>query len=115
MSFASTTAAFVMLPLLSLLYLKSLYKVDIEIPYLTICSVLLLILIPTAIGMRVRHVNTVRKFRGRFIWQWLKVGSTVAGVAFIMAALGGGIFVYQGRILKSLLLVDLSFLLPKKY
>eukprot|EP01006_Ploeotia_vitrea_P044408 TRINITY_DN66830_c13_g11_i1.p1 TRINITY_DN66830_c13_g11~~TRINITY_DN66830_c13_g11_i1.p1 ORF type:complete len:383 (-),score=204.01 TRINITY_DN66830_c13_g11_i1:120-1268(-) len=82
MSAASLTCALFMMPLLILIYIESSFtsKEDLEIPYVNIVGTLLLLIVPTFLGMGIKARNDVWAKRLE------KVGS-VLGAVFLVAAL----------------------------
>ena len=89
MSFCSTVAASFMLPLLIIIYIKTFSNYSIDIPWLNIFVTLVLIVIPTVIGLVVRHYNTTSKLCGMFYWEILKVLASIFGGFFLLVALIG--------------------------
>ncbi len=98
MSFLSTCAAFFMLPLWIVILVKGAYDSDVEIAWGNIIAGCLLILIPTVGGLYIRHNNTEKKIRGKFIWQWIELATTVFGVLFLIAALTSALVIYENII-----------------
>lgn len=95
MSLMSTTAAFFMMPFWIWLLVVVAFDSDAEIPFLNIVVSLLLIIIPTLGGLAVRYYNTETKFFGKFIWEWIEIGTTVFGVGFLVAAFTLSIIIYE--------------------
>ena len=87
MSFFSTLAAFFMLPLLILVYIKTFSNYNIEIPWFNIFASLLLIVIPTILGLCVRHHNVSKQLCGKYYWQILQILASIFGGVFVIAAL----------------------------
>ena len=87
MSFFSTLAAFFMLPLLIVIYIKALSKESIAIPWSNIIVSCLLIALPTALGLLVRRMNTTRKICGKYYWEWLRSATNACGCFFVLGAL----------------------------
>jgi BASS family bile acid:Na+ symporter len=88
----STICAFFMIPLLLAVYVQTTFTdQSFTLPLVNIFFTLLLIVIPSALGIFVREVNTTKKIGGRFFWQWLEVIGGVLGGIFLLAALVFGI------------------------
>ena len=98
MSFFSTIAAMFMVPLLVLIYIKTFSDSTITIPFLNIVLSLLLIVLPTVIGLLVRHKNTTKKLWGKFYWEWLKILASIFGGAFLLLAIIGVIYRYEKKL-----------------
>ena len=94
MSFLSTIAAFFMLPLWIYILVVTVYESDVKIAWTSVFASLFLILIPTAIGLYTRKNNTETKWRDKFIWQWIELGTSVGGVIFLIAALVSSLVLY---------------------
>jgi bile acid transporter len=84
MTLVSNTAAFVMMPLLLLLYGPAFTSDGLEIPFANIAAGLLIVLIPVAIGMCIlsRSPETAKKLE--------KTSSSLGGI-FIIAAMIAGV------------------------
>lgn len=95
MSLMSTLAAFFMMPFWIWLLVVVAFDSDAEIPFLNIVVSLLLIIIPTLGGLAIRYYNTETKFFGKFIWEWIEIGTTVFGVGFLVAAFTLSIVIYE--------------------
>ena len=101
MSFFSTIAAMFMVPLLVLIYIKTFSNSTIDIPYLNIVLSLLLIVIPTVIGLLVRHTNTTKKLWGKFYWEILKILASIFGGVFLVLAIIAFIYRYERQLAKA--------------
>jgi bile acid transporter len=97
MSFFSTVAAFAMLPLLIFLLIKTAYETDIKIPWANIFISLLLIVIPTIMGLTLRHHNTESKLCGKFYWEWTGIAANVVGMLFFVGALVTAVVSYHAE------------------
>lgn len=97
MSFFSTVAAFAMLPLLIFLLIKTAYDADILIPWANIFVSLLLIVIPTIMGLALRHHNTESKLCGKFYWEWTGIVTNVFGGLFFIGALVTALVSYHAE------------------
>merc|ERR1711871_1105450 len=95
MSLLSTIAAFFMMPLWIYILVVVAFDSGADIPWLNIVVSLLLIIIPTIIGLATRYYNTEFKIAGKFIWQWIELATTVFGVIFLIAALVFSIVIYD--------------------
>jgi BASS family bile acid:Na+ symporter len=98
MSFFSTLAAFFMLPLMIIMYIETLSSATVDIPWSQIFASLILIALPTTIGLYIRKKNTTWKLRGRFAWEWLKIATSVFGVIFVFGALAVAIIVHYEKL-----------------
>jgi BASS family bile acid:Na+ symporter len=88
----NTICSFFMFPLLVVIYIESSYHSDtIKIDFPNIVYALLVVLVPILIGIAIRHVNTTRKYRDKFIWQWIEVCTSVLGALFVAVPLIVGI------------------------
>lgn len=99
MSFCSTVAAFFMLPLIVLVYIKTLSNKSIEIPWANIFISIFLIVLPTTIGLYIRKYNTTTKVGGRFVWDWLRIATSIFGGIFVIGALIVGLVVHRSKLL----------------
>ena len=79
MSFCSTVGACFMLPALIFIYIKTFSSYNISMPWLNIIVTLLLIAIPTMIGLSVRHFNKTAKLCGKFYWEILQILASIFG------------------------------------
>mmetsp|Transcript_26921 Transcript_26921/g.60190 ORF Transcript_26921/g.60190 Transcript_26921/m.60190 type:complete len:329 (-) Transcript_26921:227-1213(-) len=95
MSLLSTLAAFGLMPLWIYILVVVAFDSDAKIPWLNIIVSLLLIIIPTLFGLSVRYYNTEFKFCGKFIWQWIELGTSVFGAIFLIAALVFSLIIYE--------------------
>ena len=95
MSLLSTLGAFGLMPLWIYILVVVAFDSDAEIPWLNIIASLLLIIIPTMFGLCVRYYNTKFKFCGKFIWEWIELGTSVFGIIFLFAALAFSIIIYE--------------------
>ena len=95
MSLLSTIAAFFMMPLWIYILVVVAFDSGADIPWLNIVISLLLIIIPTIIGLATRYYNTEFTIAGKFIWQWIELATTVFGVIFLIAALVFSIVIYD--------------------
>lgn len=84
MSFLSTIAAFALMPFWIWVLLKKALDSGAEVDFFRIIIGLLLILIPTCLGLTVRRYNTEKKIGGKFIWKWVEIFSSVLGVVFLI-------------------------------
>ena len=98
MSFCSTLAAFFMLPLMVLVYIQALSDANIDIPWSQIFASLILIALPTMIGLYVRKKNKMWKICGRFLWEWMKLATSVFGGIFVIGALAAVIVVHKEKL-----------------
>ena len=83
-----------MLPLWIYILVVTVYESDVKIAWTSVFASLFLILIPTAIGLYTRKNNTETKWRDKFIWQWIELGTSVGGVIFLIAALVSSLVLY---------------------
>ena len=95
MSFFSTVAAFAMLPFLIFLLIKTAYETSIEIPWANIFISLLLIVIPTVMGLTLRQYNTEAKLFGKFYWEITGTVTNVVGILFFIGALVTAVVQYH--------------------
>ena len=95
MSLLSTLAAFFMMPLWIYILVVLAFDSGAKIPWLNIIASLLLIIIPTIGGLCIRYYNTALKIGGKFIWQWIEIGTTIFGIIFLIAALVFSIYIYK--------------------
>lgn len=79
MSLMSTLAAFFMMPFWIWLLVIVAFQSDAEIPFLNIIVSLLLIIFPTLGGLAIRYYNRETKICGKFIYEWVEIGTTVSG------------------------------------
>lgn len=98
MSFCSTVAAFFMMPLIILIYIQNLSKENIKIPWGNIFISIFLIVLPTAIGLYIRKYNTTMKIGGRFIWDWLRIATSIFGGTFVMGALIVALVIHMDKL-----------------
>ena len=101
MSFLSTVAAFAMMPLLIFVLITNAYEADVKIAWLNIFLTLLLLLIPCALGLIIRHYNTETRMYGKFIWEWIADAMSVFGVLFLLLALVVGIYENKERLFEA--------------
>lgn len=94
MSLMSTLAAFFMMPLWIYFLVVLAFDSDAEIPWANIFVSLLLIILPTIGGLALRHYNTESKIFGKFYWEWTEIGTTIFGVAFLIAAFILSLIIY---------------------
>jgi bile acid transporter len=95
MSLMSTTAAFFMMPFWIWLLVVVAFDSDAEIAWTNIVVSLLLIIIPTLIGLATRYYNTETTFGGKFIWEWIEIGTSIFGVIFLVSAFVLSIVIYE--------------------
>ncbi len=87
MSFMSTVAAFGMMPFwIWVLVEKALDSGGAEVDWVRLFISLLLIVLPTCLGLAVRKYNTERKIGNKFIWSWVEQLSSALGVFFLIVA-----------------------------
>lgn len=89
MSFMSTIAAFGLMPFwIWVLIEKALGSASAgtQVDWITLFAGLLLIVLPTCLGLALRSNNTERKIGTRFIWKWVEIVSSVLGAVFLMVA-----------------------------
>lgn len=86
MSFMSTVAAFALMPFWIWVLVKEALGSGAEVVWVNLFISLLLIIIPTCLGLAVRKYNTERKIGNKFIWKWIEIAASVLGVAFMIAA-----------------------------
>jgi len=98
MSFCSTLAAFFMLPLMILIYIESLSSATVDIPWGQIFASLILIALPTTIGLYIRKKNTTWKPCGRFAWEWMKIATSVFGMVFVFGALAVALVLHYEKL-----------------
>jgi predicted Na+-dependent transporter len=98
MSFCSTVGAFFMLPLIVLVYIKTLSSQSISIPWGNIFISIFLIVLPTTIGLYVRKYNTTKKMGGKFIWEWMRAATSVFGGLFVFGALIVGLLLHWSEL-----------------
>ena len=106
MSFLSTIFAFFMLPLLLWFILDIVMKINenennendttkTQIAYTNLIASLLMLVIPTVIGIYIRKVNTEYKLCGKYIWEWITLLTTIVGILFMILALLSVILFYS--------------------
>lgn len=95
MSLMSTLAAFGLMPFWIFILVVLAFDSGADIPWLNIVVSLLLIIIPTIIGLATRYYNTEFKIGGKFIWQWIEISTTIFGVIFLVAALVFALVIYD--------------------
>ena len=91
MSAASTLAAFGTMPLCAYLYADLAYGSETRIAFVELVLALLLCLVPFALGMWVRHVNTESMCGGKYYWRWMEIVGSAAGAIFLVAAISYGL------------------------
>jgi len=92
MVITNTISAFFMFPLLVLIYIDTeYYSTAVKIDFLNIVLALLVVLIPVSIGVVCRHLNQVKKFREKFLWEWLEKITSAIGALFVVVPLVFGI------------------------
>lgn len=94
MSFLSTMAAFALMPFWIWVFVRKAFKSETEIDWVTLVVSLLLILIPTCLGLAIRKYNTERKLAGKFVWKWVEILSSVLGIIFLIASIAGAVVSY---------------------
>lgn len=97
MSFLSTCAAFVMMPFWLFVLVKQALGAtnrSENVGFTEMISAILVIAVPTVLGLFIRRKNTVRKIKSRFIWQWIEMLSSVIGFLFIIGAIGAAFLAY---------------------
>lgn len=85
MSTASTIASFVMLPLLFLIYIKSIVAkdLDVELPWSTMAIVLITIIVPVGIGM---YIKKMREVCAKYVE---KIGGIMGGLFLVVSLIIG--------------------------
>ena len=90
MSAASTLAAFAMMPLCIYVYAQQAYGTDADIPWAQLFISLMLCIVPCCLGVFLRHKNTERRYRSKFVWEWVeKLGSAAGGIFLLVAVIIG--------------------------
>jgi len=87
MSFLSTCAAFVMMPLWAFILIKLTLGSSAKLAWTDMISALFMIIFPTCAGVYIRTVNTERKIAGKFIWKWIELLSSIFGFFFLIASI----------------------------
>jgi len=87
MSFMSTIAAFGLMPFwIWVLIENALDSAGTQVDWTTLFVGLLLIVLPTCLGLALRNYNTERKIGNRFIWKWVEILASVLGAVFLIVA-----------------------------
>jgi len=85
-----------MFPILVLLYINTSYSsASITIDFVNIVLALLVVLVPIAIGVYFRYVNTETKCAGGYLWEWLEKLTSALGGIFVLVPLVIGIIQNQ--------------------
>jgi len=98
MSLLSTCAAFFMMPLWVFILVKLALGSSVKVAWTNMVISLLLIVIPTILGLYIRKTNTERKIAGKFIWKWIEIFASLFGILFLIASILIAILAY-GNIL----------------
>lgn len=88
MSFLSTLVALGMLPLLMYIYIDLALDIGgLKMPWANIFISLVMITLPTCLGLLIRHQNTAYKIKGHFVYYWIEKSMSALGVVFVFVAL----------------------------
>jgi len=90
-----------MMPLWIYLLVRLAFNSNIDIAWTNLIVALLLIVLPTGLGLYLRHTNTEYKIKDKFIWQWVETFTSIFGFLFLIAALVSAIVIY-GKDLKNI-------------
>jgi len=94
MSFLSTAAAFGLMPFWIWVLVKQALGSSAQVAWTNMMVALLMILIPTCIGLLIRRYNTQLKIGGKFLWKWVELFSTVFGILFLLASIVVALLAY---------------------
>ena len=79
-----------MMPLCIYVYAQQAYGTDADIPWAQLFISLMLCIVPCCLGVFLRHKNTERRYRGKFVWEWVeKLGSAAGGIFLLVAVIIG--------------------------
>ena len=87
MSFLSTCAAFAMMPFWIWVLVEQALDSTAKIDWTNLIVSLLLIIIPTCIGLVIRKYNTTTKICNKFIWKWIETFASIFGLLFLIASI----------------------------
>eukprot|EP00553_Chaetoceros_curvisetus_P006718 CAMPEP_0204621282 /NCGR_PEP_ID=MMETSP0717-20131115/7035_1 /ASSEMBLY_ACC=CAM_ASM_000666 /TAXON_ID=230516 /ORGANISM="Chaetoceros curvisetus" /LENGTH=323 /DNA_ID=CAMNT_0051635649 /DNA_START=106 /DNA_END=1077 /DNA_ORIENTATION=- len=99
MSFLSTVAAFGFMPFWIWVLVRKALNSTAEVEWSGLIASLLLLVIPTLLGLTVRKINTERKIGDKFIWRWIEILASVFAIIFLILSLAAT-FIAYGNILK---------------
>jgi len=74
--FLSIEYAFFMMPLWIQPLVRLAFNAEIDITWTNLTVALLLVVLPTRIGLYIRRHNTEYKIKEKFIWQWIETFTT---------------------------------------
>lgn len=100
MSCCSTLAAFFMMPIWILILVRGAFNSNADIAWTNMIAALLLIIVPTALGLAIRDRNTEYKIGDKFLWQWIESLTSFFGILFLIAALVSSLVIYGEDIKK---------------
>jgi bile acid transporter len=89
MSFMSTIAAFGLMPFWIWVLIENALdsaSAGTQVDWITLFAGLLLIVLPTCLGLALRNYNTELKIGTRFIWKWVEIVASVLGAVFLIVA-----------------------------
>jgi len=98
MSFMSTIAAFVMMPFWIWLLVENALDSEAKVDWFRLIFSLLMIIIPTVLGLTIRRYNTERKIGNKFVWEWVEILTSILGVLFLIVALVISLLAYWNYI-----------------
>lgn len=94
MSFLSTCAAFALMPFWILILVKVALGSEAQVAWGDMIVSLILIIIPTCIGLSVRHYNTKTKLGGKFLWKWIELVSSVLAILLLIVSVTVSLLAY---------------------
>lgn len=101
MSFFSNVIALGAMPLLIFIYVQTALGVRIRIPYVQIVLSIILILLPSVVGILTRRFNKEWKICGKFIWELMELSASVLGILFFVVAFILYMYLYWVNISKA--------------